>query len=93
MKLGPFDSRLVTAEILLNTGEKISLDLQIDLGGIYPLYLPLGKYENITVSEIASEITLGAGLQLHKGFLENVIRINFGKNIFGKRKNSIYSCK
>jgi hypothetical protein len=79
MKPGPFNSRLVSADIQLSDGKTIGLDLLIDLGGIYPLYLPLGKYEQITVPGTATEITLGAGLRVQKGFLGQVAGVQLGK--------------
>jgi len=78
MKPGPFNSRLIAADIQLQNGKMIQIDLQIDLGGLYPLYLPLGKYDEIKVPESATELTLGAGLQLHKGFLDQVLQIKLG---------------
>ena len=79
MRPGPFNSRLVAADIELPDGKTIGLELLIDLGGIYPLYLPLGKYEEIAIPEGAAEMTLGAGMRVQKGFLGQVPAIRLGK--------------
>jgi hypothetical protein len=79
MKPGPFNSRLVSATVELENGNSVKLDLLVDLGGLYPLYLPLGRINEITIPENAKEITLGAGLQVQKGYLGNIKSIHLGK--------------
>lgn len=81
MKPGPHDSRTIRADIKMQDGSQTSIDLLVDLGGIYPLYLPVGKYEGIRLPENAVESTLGAGLFRHEGFLGRVKSIKLGKYV------------
>jgi hypothetical protein len=63
MKEGPYNSRLITADITQLNGKKISIDLLVDLGGVHPLYLPIGKRDDIILPNNVIESILGSGLQ------------------------------
>ncbi len=63
MKKGPNNSRLINANITQSSGEEISIDLLIDLGGIHPLYLPIGKRDDIILPDNAVESVLASGFQ------------------------------
>jgi hypothetical protein len=80
MKEGPSDSRLVTAEITQLNGKVILIDLLVDLGGIHPLYLPIGKRDDITLPDNSIESTLGSGLQGPvNGYVGRVKELKLGK--------------
>jgi hypothetical protein len=79
IKVGPYNSRTIEAEIELHDGTITTIDLLIDLGGLHPLYLPIGKYDEITLPADAVEAGLGSGLFQQKGYLGSVRRIRFGK--------------
>jgi hypothetical protein len=81
MKTGPFNSRTVAAEIVMPNGSAVALDLLIDLGGIYPLYLPLGKDDKIALPQNSIAATLGSGLQTQKGYLGKVKTVRLGKYV------------
>jgi hypothetical protein len=79
MKEGPHNSRLITADITQLNGKKISIDILVDLGGIYPLYLPIGKREDIILPDNALESTLGSGLQGPEiGYIGRVKELKLG---------------
>ena len=63
MKEGSYNSRLITADVTQSNGKKISIDLLIDLGGVHPLYLPIGKRDDIILPNNVIESILGSGLQ------------------------------
>lgn len=79
MKVGPYNSRTIEAEIAFHDGTVITIDLLIDLGGLYPLYLPVGKYDDITLPPDAVETGLGSGLFNQKGYVSSVKHIRFGQ--------------
>jgi hypothetical protein len=81
MKPGPHDSRTIQADIRMQDGSQTSIDLLVDLGGLYPLYLPVGKYDSIQLPKNAVESTLGAGLFRQEGFLGRVESIKLGKYV------------
>jgi hypothetical protein len=81
MKPGPHDSRTIQADITMQDGSQTSIDLLVDLGGLYPLYLPIGKYDSIRLPKNAVESTLGAGLFPSEGFLGRVESIKLGKYV------------
>jgi hypothetical protein len=79
MKTGPFGSRTVTADVVMPNGAATTIDLLVDLGGIHPLYLPLGKQDTITLPPDAVAATLGSGLRIQKGYLGTVKTVRLGK--------------
>lgn len=79
MKPGPHDSRTIRTDIKMQDGSQTSIDLLVDLGGLYPLYLPIGKYDSIRLPKNAVESGLGTGFFLHEGFLGRVKSIKLGK--------------
>ncbi len=81
MKPGPHDSRTIRADIKMQDGSQTSIDLLVDLGGIYPLYLPIGKYDSIRLPKNAAKSGLGTAFSLHEGFLGRVESIKLGKYI------------
>jgi hypothetical protein len=81
MKPGPHDSRTIRADIEMQDGSRTSIDLLVDLGGLYPLYLPIGKYDSIRLPKNAIKSGLGTGFFLHEGFLGRVRSIKLGKYI------------
>jgi len=78
MHLGPFASRTMTANIMMQNGETVTLDLLIDLGGLHPLYLPIGRDDRITLPPDAVETSLGRGLFSQKGYLGTIQNVRFG---------------
>jgi hypothetical protein len=81
MKPGPHDSRTIQADIETSDGSRTSIDLLVDLGGLYPLYLPVGKYDSIRLPKDAVKSSLGAGLFRQEGFLGRVKSIGLGKYV------------
>jgi len=81
MKPGPHDSRTIQADIKMEDGSQTSIDLLVDLGGLYPLYLPVGKYDSIRLPKDAVKSNLGAGLFRQEGFLGRVESIKLGKYV------------
>ena len=81
MKPGPFASRTMSADITIHNGETVTLDLLIDLGGLHPLYLPIGRDDRITLPPDAVEASLGRGLFGQKGYLGTTRNIRFGDYI------------
>lgn len=69
MHPGPFASRTMSADIMTPNGEVVTLDLLIDLGGLHPLYLPIGRDARITLPPDAVEASLGKWLFSQKGYL------------------------
>jgi hypothetical protein len=65
----------------MQDGSQTSIDLLVDLGGIYPLYLPIGKYDSIRLPKNAVKSGLGTGFFLHEGFLSRVKSIKLGKYV------------
>ena len=53
-------------------------NLQIDLGGLHPIYLPVGKDEKITLPSNAIESSLGIGLFAQNGYMGRVQSVRFG---------------
>jgi hypothetical protein len=84
MKPGPHDSRTIQADITMQDGSRASIDLLVDLGGIYPLYLPVGKHDSIRLPKNAVKSTLGAGLFRQEGFLGRVESIKLGKYVLNE---------
>ena len=78
MQPGPFSSRTMTAEIMLHNGETATLDLLIDLGGLHPLYLPIGRDDRIMLPPDAIEASLGRGLFSQEGYLGTTKGVRFG---------------
>jgi len=78
MHPGPFASRTMTADIVIQNEETVTLDLLIDLGGLYPLYLPIGRDDRITLPPDAVETSLGRGLFSQKGYLGTIQSVRFG---------------
>lgn len=62
MHPGPFDSRTITVRLIMPNGTETSIDLLVDLGGVHPLYLPIGRDKRISLPEGAVESILGNGL-------------------------------
>lgn len=81
MKPGPHNSRTIRADIKMQDGSQTSIDLLVDLGGLYPLYLPIGKYDSIRLPKNAVKSGLGTGFFLHEGFLGRVKSIKLAKYI------------
>ncbi|MFC1547828.1 hypothetical protein ACFL5M_04810 [Candidatus Neomarinimicrobiota bacterium] len=76
---GPLDSRTITAEVAIAEGSVLDLELLVDLGGIYPLYLPLGSDDRITLPEDAEEVVLGIGFGgPEQGYLGRINRLTIG---------------
>jgi hypothetical protein len=78
MQPGPFSSRTMTADIMMHNGETATLDLLIDLGGLHPLYLPIGRDDRITLPPDAVEASLGRGLFSQQGYLGTIKGVFFG---------------
>jgi len=78
MKIGPFNTRTISADITLENEKTTSIDLLIDIGGLHPVYLPLGKYENITLPSKSIEGGLGSGFFNTKGYMARIKNISFG---------------
>jgi hypothetical protein len=76
---GRYDSRSIPATVRTANGRETRLDLLVDLGGLFPLYLPLGKYAGIVLPEDAVEASLGAGLMQQKGFVGRVPTVRLGR--------------
>jgi len=97
MKPGPFKSILVSADIIMQNDTETKIDLLIDLGGYYPLYLPVGKDDKIILPSKKIETTFGTGLQIQKGYVGRIKSIHLGKfsleniltafTLAGKEKN------
>ena len=81
MKPGPHDSRTIQADIKMEDGSETSIDLLVDLGGIYPLYLPVGKCDSIRLPKNAVKSSLGVGLFRQEGYLGRVESISLGKYV------------
>ncbi len=79
MKIGPFNTRTTEAELTLFDGTVMTLDLLIDLGGLHPLYLPIGRHDEIKLPPDAVESVLGGGFFDQKGHMGSVKRVRFGK--------------
>lgn len=79
MKPGPFDTRMMEVEVETVPGNATILDLLIDLGGIHALYLPLGRYDTITLPAGAQEQVLGVGYGVPEmGYIGPVSRVRIG---------------
>jgi hypothetical protein len=81
MKPGPHNSRTIQTDIKMQDGSQTSIDLLVDLGGLYPLYLPIGKYDSIRLPKNAVKSGLGTAFFLHEGFLGRVKSIKLGKYV------------
>lgn len=80
MKEGPNSSRLLSANIIQLNDVKLSIDLQIDLGGIHPLYLPLGKRKDIILPFNGVETVIANGIQGPvTGYMGRVKELQLGK--------------
>lgn len=62
MRPGPFNSRTINVRVMMPDGAETSIDLLVDLGGVHPLYLPIGRDKRISLPEDAVESILGNGL-------------------------------
>ncbi len=78
MQPGPFASRTIIADIITRNGETVTLDMLIDLGGLYPLYLPIGRDDRISLPPDAVKTTLGKGLFVQEGYLGTVNGVRLG---------------
>lgn len=78
MQPGPFSSRTMTADIMMHNGENVILDLLIDLGGLHPLYLPIGRDDRITLPPDTVEASLGKWLFSQNGYLGTTQSVRFG---------------
>jgi hypothetical protein len=78
MHPGPFASRTMSANIMTPNGKTVTLDLLIDLGGLHPLYLPIGRDDRITLPPDAVEASLGRGLFSQKGYLGTTQSVRIG---------------
>ena len=81
MRPGPFSSRTMSADVTTHNGEIVKVDLLIDLGGLHPLYLPVGRDDRITLPPDAVELSLGRGLFDQKGYLGTTRSIRLGDYI------------
>ena len=80
MDPGPYDSRTINTKILMYNDSEVSIDLLIDIGGVYPLYLPLGKTDNITLPEKYYETITGSGLfGPVSGYIGRIKELQLGK--------------
>lgn len=80
MEKSSFDSRTINAIISTLDGAKLEISLLIDFGGIYPLYLPVGKYDEIKLPSNAVNASLGSNiLGANSGYLGRVQSIKLGK--------------
>jgi len=78
MSPGPHDSRTIPALVKTENGLETRVELLVDLGGLFPLYLPVGKYDSIELPKDAIESSLGAGLMSQKGFIGRVPSFRLG---------------
>ncbi len=81
MAPGPHDSRTVRGVVEMPGGVKTEVDLLVDLGGIHPLYLPLGRYPGIRLPSNAVEASLGSGLMSASGYLGRVRSLTLGRHV------------
>jgi hypothetical protein len=81
MKLGPNDSRTIRAVVRTTDGVDTAIDFLIDLGGLQPVYLPIGKYDSIRLPQNAVETSLGAGLRNQSGSLGRIRSITLGRHV------------
>jgi hypothetical protein len=78
MHTGPFDSRTITAQVAVADDSPLDLELLVDLGGIYPLYLLVGSDGRISLPADAEEAVLGVGFGADRGYLGHVSRLAIG---------------
>jgi len=78
MKEGPFNSRTIDAIISTDNGDT-KLDLLIDLGGLFGLYLPYNVHEKITLPIDAKEAVLGGFQGRENGYIGTINNIHLGK--------------
>ena len=78
MHPGPLDSRTVSAQVAVTEDSVVDLELLVDLGGIYPLYLLIGGDSPISLPEDAEEAVLGVGFGTDRGYLGRVSRLTIG---------------
>ena len=78
MHQGPLDSRTISAWVTAADDSPVDLELLVDLGGIYPLYLSLGSDDRLSLPEDAEEAVLGVGFGAEKGYLGRVSRLTIG---------------
>jgi PDZ domain len=81
MNIGPYNTRTISAKVELFEGTISPIDLLIDLGGLHPLYLPIGKYDDITLPSNAIESGLGSGFFNQKGHKGRVKSFRLGNYI------------
>jgi hypothetical protein len=79
MSPGPNGSRTINAIVKTQNGMETPIDLLVDIGGIFPLYLPVGKYDSIELPKNAVESVLGRGLNQQNGFLGRVQSVRLGR--------------
>lgn len=75
---GPLDSRTVTAQVAVTDDSVVDLELLVDLGGIYPLYLLVGGDSPISLPADAEEAVLGVGFGADRGYLGRISRLTIG---------------
>lgn len=78
MQPGPFSSRTINADIITHEKKTVTLELLIDLGGLHPVYLAVGRDDGITLPSDAKETSLGEGLFSQKGYMATVPCIKLG---------------
>jgi hypothetical protein len=80
MHPGPFESRTITVDLVMLDGSEHSMDVLVDLGGVHPLYLPIGRDDRITLPENAVDSVLGNGLSgpVH-GYLARIKTVKIGE--------------
>jgi len=75
-----FESRTSRIEIETHDGKIIELDLLLDLGGLFELYLPVGDSKEITLPPDAELKSLGTGgFGASEGYIGTVKEVRIGK--------------
>ncbi len=72
LKPGPHNSRLIETTIVQFNNTEINIDLLLDLGGIHPIYLPIGKRDDIKLPLNAEETSLAIGVNGYKGKIRSI---------------------
>jgi hypothetical protein len=76
MHLGPHNSRTITTELGMQNGGEIALELLVDMGGIHPLYLPIGKNTKIVLPDDAVETSIAYGIM---GYIGRISCLRIGE--------------
>ncbi len=80
MSPGIFDSRTSRITVETHDAKLIDVDLLLDLGGLYELYLPVGDSKGITLPPDAELKSLGTGgFGASEGYVGTVNAIRIGK--------------